>query len=162
MSPTLFTDALESPIGWIKIVANDYAICEISFNDERPTALNSNKLTQLAKEQLHMYLRGELKIFDLPLEPAGTEFQKKVWKKLGKIEYGTSISYSALSKDTPLAIRAMASANGKNKILIVIPCHRVIGNKGKLVGYAGGLARKQWLLDLEQKRSQKGQAKLEL
>ena len=104
-------------------------------------------------EQLIQYFNGERRVFDFPLNQEGTEFQKRVWNELLGIPYGKTISYLELSRrlGDPKAIRAAASANGKNSISIVVPCHRVIGSKNDLVGYAGGLKRKKWLLDLESK-----------
>lgn len=101
--------------------------------------------------QLEEYFNGSRKQFDLPLNPRGTDFQKKVWEELSQIPYGKSISYLDLSKKLgdPKAIRAVAAANGKNPLWIIVPCHRVIGSNGDLVGYAGGLERKKWLLNHE-------------
>lgn len=101
--------------------------------------------------QLQEYFEGKRQTFHLNLNPQGTEFQKKVWKQLQHIPYGKSISYLELSKQLgdSKAIRAVANANAKNPIWIVIPCHRVIGSDGSLTGYAGGLERKQWLLNHE-------------
>ena len=104
-----------------------------------------------AAEQLQEYFNGKRKNFNLKLNPAGTDFQKRVWKKLLEIPYGKTTSYLQLSRELgdEKAIRAVASANGKNPLWIIIPCHRVIGSDGSLTGYAGGLHRKKWLLDLE-------------
>ena len=101
--------------------------------------------------QFQEYFEGQRTDFTLELNPEGTDFQKKVWKKLRTIPYGKTISYLELAKQLGdvKAIRAVAAANGKNPLWIVIPCHRVIGSKGDLIGYAGGLARKKWLLELE-------------
>lgn len=107
-------------------------------------------------EQLHSYFAGDLTEFDLKLNPAGTEFQKKVWEYLQKIPFGKTASYLELSKTIGdvKAIRAVAAANGKNPLWIVIPCHRVIGSDGSLTGYAGGLWRKKWLLEHEKPSAQ--------
>lgn len=107
---------------------------------------------EVAKEQLQQYFRGERTEFDLKLNPGGTEFQKRVWQSLLSIPFGKTTSYLDLAKDLgdPLAIRAVAAANGKNPLWIIIPCHRVIGSDGSLTGYAGGLWRKKWLLEHEQ------------
>ena len=98
------------------------------------------------------YFAGERKDFDIPLDPVGTEFQNKVWKELMNIPYGKTVSYQTQSNNIkmPKAVRAVANANGFNKISIIIPCHRVIGSDGTLTGYGGGLYRKKFLLDLEQ------------
>jgi methylated-DNA-[protein]-cysteine S-methyltransferase len=105
--------------------------------------------------QLKAYFEGELKEFNLPLLPDGTEFQQKVWQLLRQIPYGKQVSYRDVTKwyGDIKAIRAVASANGKNRIAIIIPCHRVIGTDHSLTGYAGGLWRKKWLLELEAKVS---------
>lgn len=104
-----------------------------------------------AKNQIDAYFSGNLEQFDLPLKPYGTEFQQNVWKALIEIPYGSTRSYkeqTAVLGD-PLAIRAVATANGANPIAIVIPCHRVLGSNGSLTGYAGGLWRKEYLLEME-------------
>ncbi len=104
-------------------------------------------------QQLNEYFSGERQTFELAISHAGTTFQKEVWSELLNIPFGKTISYLALAKkiENTKAIRAAASANGNNKICIVVPCHRVIGNKGDLVGYGGDLWRKKWLLDHEAK-----------
>ncbi|MDX1752745.1 MAG: methylated-DNA--[protein]-cysteine S-methyltransferase [Salinimicrobium sediminis] len=109
-----------------------------------------------AIEQLEEYFAGQRKEFNLKLNPQGTEFQKKVWQVLLTIPYGKTTSYMELSKTLgdPLAIRAVAAANGKNPLWIIVPCHRVIGSDGSLTGYAGGLWRKKWLLEHEQQEKQ--------
>ncbi len=112
-------------------------------------------LIDACMRQLDEYFDGTRKVFDLPLDQQGTEFQKKVWELLLSIPYGKTTSYQALSKlygDTK-AIRAVAAANGKNNIAIIVPCHRIIGSNQSLVGYAGGLQRKKWLLELEAKHT---------
>ena len=104
-----------------------------------------------AVSQLNEYFKGERKTFSLKLNPEGTDFQKRVWDALLTIPFGKTTSYLQLSKDLGdvKAIRAVASANGKNPLWIIVPCHRVIGTDGSLTGYAGGLQRKQWLLEHE-------------
>ena len=104
-----------------------------------------------AEQQLQAYLQGRLTQFNLPLAPQGTAFQQHVWQALQPLAYGTTCSYGALATaiGKPQAVRAMAAAIGKNPLSIIIPCHRVVGSQGQLTGYAGGLARKQWLLGLE-------------
>jgi len=106
-----------------------------------------------AIEQLIQYFHGGRRIFDLPINQQGTDFQLKVWHELVNIAYGKTISYLELSKrlGDPKVIRAAASANGKNNFCIIVPCHRVVGSNRDLVGYAGGLWRKKWLLVLENK-----------
>lgn len=143
---------INTPLGFTKITGDDDGIASI-------TVLNSEeKLTDIIPEslqdcvyQLQDYFEGKREQFDLKLNPQGTDFQQTVWKQLQTIPYGKSMSYLELSKQLGdiKAIRAVANANGKNPIWIIIPCHRVIGSDGSLTGYAGGLARKQWLLNHE-------------
>lgn len=106
---------------------------------------------QKALQQLSEYFKGDRQIFNIPLNPKGTEFQQKVWKELQNVSFGKTASYQQIANalGDPKVIRAAASANGKNPISIIIPCHRVIGSDGSLTGYAGGLHRKKWLLQHE-------------
>ncbi len=142
----------ESKIGKIKIIGSDTGIEEISLKNTEGVSTSEipNCLLE-GQKQLQEYFKGERKDFDLKLNPKGTDFQNRVWAELVKIPFGQTTSYLKLSEKLGdvKAIRAVGGANGKNKIAIVIPCHRVIGSDGKLVGYAGGLWRKQWLLDHE-------------
>ncbi len=114
-----------------------------------------NPHLEILKIQLGEYFEGKRKEFSIPIAVRGTEFQHKVWAMLQNIPYGTTQTYKQQSENLnqPLAIRAMAHANGQNPIVIVIPCHRVIGTNGKLIGYAGGLWRKKWLLEHERNNS---------
>jgi methylated-DNA-[protein]-cysteine S-methyltransferase len=116
---------------------------------------DDNALLQQAARQLDAYFRGELREFDLPLDLQGTDFQKLVWHELCRIPYGETRSYSAIAVaiHAPKAVRAVGAANGRNPIPIVVPCHRVIGAGGSLVGYGGGLPLKRLLLDLESRHS---------
>ncbi len=116
----------------------------IKFLDQF-TDQNPNKITEIAKAQFIEYFEGKRNNFDFQMLQIGTDFQKNVWKELQKIEAGKPITYAALAKrmKNPLAIRAIASANGKNNLLIAIPCHRVIGSNGELIGFAAGLWRKK-------------------
>ncbi|HEY9184361.1 MAG TPA: methylated-DNA--[protein]-cysteine S-methyltransferase [Salegentibacter sp.] len=143
---------LKTPLGIAKISGSKEGISEIKILEDTQQ-LTSDVPGELlpAVEQLEAYFRGELKDFNLKLNLEGTEFQKKVWNALLKIPYGTTVSYLELSKQLGdvKAIRAVASANGKNPLWIVVPCHRVIGSDGSLTGYAGGLHRKKWLLEHE-------------
>lgn len=111
---------------------------------------SNTHLSQLEKE-LKEYFEGNLRVFTVSLDMVGTDFQKKVWNELLKIPYGKTSSYmqQATSMGAPTSVRAVANANGMNKIAIVVPCHRVIGSNGTLTGYAGGLEKKRWLLNLE-------------
>ena len=107
--------------------------------------------TRALGQQIDAYFRGELKDFDVPLDLVGTPFQQSVWQALLNIPYGQTRSYAqqAATIGRPTAVRAVAAANGQNKVSIIVPCHRVIGSSGQLTGYGGGLPRKQWLLGLE-------------
>jgi methylated-DNA-[protein]-cysteine S-methyltransferase len=111
-----------------------------------------DRVTSLARLQLEEYFGGRRKTFDLPLLMVGTDFQKKVWEELLKIPYGKTLTYAQLSERlrNPLGIRAIATANGANALSIIVPCHRIIGAKGEMVGYAGGTRAKEKLLQLEQ------------
>ena len=135
----------------IKISANDEAITAIAFVEQQDEPSGSTPLLQQAKQQLTDYFEQKRKTFDLPLAPAGTEFQRNVWRELRAIPYGVTCSYADIAKrlNNPNAVRAVGSANGKNPISIIVPCHRVIGTNGTLTGYAGGLQRKAFLLLLE-------------
>jgi methylated-DNA-[protein]-cysteine S-methyltransferase len=159
---TEFCSTLKSPIGDITILANSEAVHTITFGKREIGELSSNRLTQLALSQLETYFNGNLTAFTFPMAQSGTKFQETVWQALSTINYGDTISYLKFSEQlkNPLAIRAIAAANGKNNIAIVVPCHRVIGSDGKLVGYAGELWRKQWLLEHEREISGKGQTML--
>ena len=151
------TTIYHSPLGILEVTAENESITSLSFSDEKilqqhdqPESVVPNVVKECEK-QLDEYFASKRKLFDLQLKPAGTDFQKKVWELLSAIPYGKTISYLELSKlfGNTLAIRAIGSANGKNPIALIIPCHRVIGNDGKLVGYAGKIWRKQWLLEHE-------------
>jgi methylated-DNA-[protein]-cysteine S-methyltransferase len=145
-----------SPIGLIEITGTGNSITSLYFVDQNINPKSEpNSYLENCAAQLDEYFNGKRKDFDLKLEPEGTEFQKKVWDELKNIQYGETKSYLQMSQilGDVLAIRAVANANGQNKISIVIPCHRVIGSNGSLTGYAGGLWRKKWLLQHEQKYS---------
>ena len=146
------TCIIKSPLGFTKIVGDKHGIFSVSIlNSEEKTSCQIPDSLKLCVKQLQEYFDGDRTVFDLKLNPQGTEFQKQVWKELLKIPFGRTISYLDLSKKLGdvKAIRAVASANGKNPLWIIVPCHRVVGSDGSLTGYAGGLHRKQWLLDHE-------------
>lgn len=147
---TDFIDNFDTPLGTMEITANTDAIKSIHFVDS-PQQTQANGVTAQAKQQLEEYFAGQRQRFDLPLEPAGTEFQKNVWRALTTIKYGQTCSYSDIAQiiKKPTAMRAVGSANGKNPLTIVVPCHRIIGANGGLTGYASGLERKAWLLNHE-------------
>jgi O-6-methylguanine DNA methyltransferase len=157
---------IESPIGKILLIANENGLCFAEFEDDTNSAnkldtiakkLNhtiSNELNLILKDtadQLDRYFKKDLTKFNIALEPIGTDFQKSVWNSLQEIPFGKIKTYKIQSENlkSPDAIRAIASANGKNPIAVIIPCHRVIGSDGTLTGYAGGLWRKKWLLEHE-------------
>lgn len=143
----------ETKVGLIGIKEREEKIIEIYFSKEVPENLEL-KETPLIKEtikELEEYLDGKRKSFNIPFDPKGTEFQISVWNELLKIPYGETCSYGEIAKriDNPKASRAIGMANNRNPISIIIPCHRVIGSSGKLVGYGGGLDIKEKLLKLE-------------
>ncbi|HEY0261764.1 MAG TPA: methylated-DNA--[protein]-cysteine S-methyltransferase [Chitinophagales bacterium] len=163
---SIYQNSIETPLGKMIVCAVENGICLLEFGDRKEL---QNELQQLEKTlnttiqqgenthiktlktQLHEYFAGTRKTFDIPLFFTGTEFQKSVWNELLKIPYGKTRSYKeqAIALGNLESIRAVANANGRNKIAILVPCHRVIGTNGSLTGYAGGLQRKQFLLELE-------------
>jgi len=157
-----YCSILQSPLGPISIIADEQFIQQITFKENLITEPQENEVTKLAVSQLTAYFEGSLKTFTLPIKQPGTAFQQEVWSALLTIDYGVTRSYLQMAKqmNNVLAIRAMAAANGKNNLAIVVPCHRVIGSDGTLVGYAGSLWRKKWLLDHEREVSQQGQMTL--
>lgn len=153
----LFHTYYHSPVGLLKISGAENYISEVTFHDtsQKPEG-NKKHLPHLlinCVEQLIQYFNGQRRTFDLPLHQPGTAFQQDVWNILTQIPFGKTISYLELARKTgdTKATRAVANANGKNNIAIIVPCHRVIGSNKELVGYAGGLWRKKWLLEHEAK-----------
>lgn len=145
-----------SPIGTIEITGNEEGIMSVYFIDGEIKAERFLKPITIdvinnCLLQLDEYFKGTRKQFDLKLNPEGTEFRKKVWEKLIKIPYGKTRSYLDIAKQMgdANANRAVGNANAKNPISIIVPCHRVIGNTGELIGYSGGMWRKEWLLNHE-------------
>ena len=147
-----YKDIIKSPVGTLEIKATDRGIREIVFA-EGPVTGNSNlnEHIELCRSELDQYFSGDLKSFTVPLDIAGTEFQKLVWMTLRTIPYGETVYYLDVAEmiGDKNSLRAVGLANNKNNIPVIIPCHRVVGSDGKLVGYAGGLWRKQWLLNHE-------------
>ena len=145
---------ITTPIGNIKIEEQDEKITGISYTEERPSYADTHVLKE-AQKQLNEYFEGRRKIFNLPLNPAGTVFQHKVWSALKEIPYGEIRTYKQIAEQigNPSACRAVGMANNKNPIMIVVPCHRVIGSNGALTGYAFGIDIKEKLLDLEKLNS---------
>jgi methylated-DNA-[protein]-cysteine S-methyltransferase len=152
-----------SPIGMIRVTASENEITEVCFV-EQGLLLNEsqNELVKKCIEQLSKYFEGSLSKFDLPLAAFGTDFQEKVLKEVQKVPYGNVASYLQIAKriGETSAVRAVGNVNSKNKFLIVIPCHRVVGNNGEMTGYAGGIWRKKWLLNHESKLGNVGQISL--
>ncbi|MBN8640764.1 MAG: methylated-DNA--[protein]-cysteine S-methyltransferase [Flavobacteriales bacterium] len=142
---------IPSPLGTTKIVGDENGVSVISILQEGELSKKIPKELKEAVTQLNEYFDGKRQNFDFKINPKGTEFQQKVWQELLAIPFGKTMSYLDLSKKLGdvKAIRAVASANGKNPLWIVVPCHRVIGTDGSLTGYAGGLWRKKWLLEHE-------------
>lgn len=150
------TANIKTPLGIAKIVGNENGVSEISVLDEGEVSTEIPMVLQEAVSQLVDYFDGKRTDFDFKLNPKGTKFQQKVWKALLEVPYGKTRTYLEQSKilGDVKAIRAVASANGKNPLWIVVPCHRVIGTDGSLTGYAGGLWRKKWLLEHENPSTQ--------
>ena len=155
-------DCLPSPVGELLLLGDHDALTAIHFAPQGggphavpPGARRGHPVLAEARRQLQAYLDGTLTTFDVPLRPAGTAFQQRVWAALLRVPYGATASYRDIAQaiDSPQAMRAVGLANGRNPIPLIVPCHRVIGSNGSLTGYAGGLPRKQWLLQLEAKHT---------
>ncbi len=151
-----FEHIYTSPIGRIKIVADKYCIHAITFIDDGMSiseheGIESPAVIHHCIDELIDYFNGSRTQFTVPIHQSGTDFQQKVWRELYEVPYAKTMSYAELAKKLgdPKVIRAAASANGKNKIAIIVPCHRIIGSDSNLTGYAWGLARKKWLLQHE-------------
>ena len=150
---------MDSPVGQLKLVANEHALAAILWDNENPKRVRlaelieevSHPILLNTQQQLIEYFSGQRKVFDIPLDFEGTDFQKKVWSALLTIPYGETRSYKQIAQQLghEKAVRAVGAANGKNPISIIAPCHRVIGAGGALVGFAGGLDKKEILLRLE-------------
>ena len=152
MTKALHTNVIDSPIGPLRLTAADEALQRIDHITEQPDfEAIAHPVLHRAAEQLREYFAGARRTFDLPLDPKGTEFQRRVWDALHGIPCGQTLSYGQLAErlGDPKAVRAVGRANGKNPLSIVVPCHRVIGGDSSLTGYAGGLERKRQLLELE-------------
>ncbi|MDB4932945.1 MAG: cysteine methyltransferase [Myxococcaceae bacterium] len=148
------TAFLDSPVGRLTLLANDGGLCGVYFPDhKRAPVVDAERepdhpALRAARQQLAEFFRGQRDAFDLPLAPAGTAFQRRVWAALRAIPFGETRHYGALAAQLgqPTAARAVGLANGRNPLSIVVPCHRVVGRDGSLTGYAGGLDAKRWLL----------------
>lgn len=141
-----------SPIGLVEVISNDDSILSVNFVEKEEEELEEHPevLVQCIKE-LDEYFKGQRKNFTVKLETQGTEFQKSVWNELTRIPFGDTVSYKYIAEaiNNPKAVRAVGNANHNNSLGIIIPCHRVVGTNGKLTGYAGGIWRKEWLLQHE-------------
>ena len=145
----------DTPVGKLCIGEEDDSITRVTWSKVPQEYIQEEtELILNCKIQLEEYFAGNRKQFDLPLAPKGTDFQKRVWKALTDIPYGETRTYGeiAAAVGSPKAARAVGMANNKNPIGIIVPCHRVVGADGKLVGYAGGMEKKEWLLNLEQEK----------
>jgi methylated-DNA-[protein]-cysteine S-methyltransferase len=152
----LYTTTIPSPLGRLRIQCTDEQVNAVEFIDDNAVfPQHTHPLLQQCILQMEEYFSGKRVAFDLPIQQEGTSFQQKVWNLLQAIPFGKTISYNKLAVQYGdlKAIRAVAAANGKNKLAIVIPCHRVVGSNQSLTGYAGGLWRKKWLLEHEAKHS---------
>jgi methylated-DNA-[protein]-cysteine S-methyltransferase len=147
----LHTAWMKSPVGNLRITASEKGIRSVGFTKEFQNSKPDNSIISYCERQLSEYFQKRRKEFSLPLDMQGTTFQLKVWNELLKIPFGKIISYLELARrlGDEKVIRAAGSANGKNPVAIIVPCHRVIGSNGELVGYGGGLDNKQLLLELE-------------
>ncbi|MDG1277726.1 MAG: methylated-DNA--[protein]-cysteine S-methyltransferase [Algoriphagus sp.] len=154
---------IPSPLGNILINTQEEMISELRFTEESVSTEILEAVVLKAQEQLQEYFSGKRKTFDLPLAMTGTSFQQRVWTAVNTIPFGQTTSYLKLSQalGNPAAIRAVGAAIGANPVLVIIPCHRIIGTNGQLTGYAGGLDRKEKLLELEGRPQQAKQASLD-
>ncbi len=172
MGKMIKTTKINTPLGEMIAAATDEGICLLEFTEGKSLATDYESLAAIfntqvkrgsnthirnLKKQLKEYFRGKRKDFALPLEIRGTEFQEEAWKELMKIPFGATSTYlkQAEAINKPGALRAVGHANASNRIAIIIPCHRVIGSDGTLIGYGGGLNKKKWLLEHEKKYSGK-------
>ncbi len=140
-----------SPIGLIEIVGTPTAITELNFVEDRRPDAASHPNVRKAKQQVAEYFEGKRRKFDIRLALSGTDFQQQVWQRLQTVPYGRTASYQDIARGigSPAAVRAVGAANGRNPVAIIVPCHRIIGKNGRLVGYGSGLWRKEWLLSHE-------------
>lgn len=157
MDTPLYRAYYESPVGLIEILANDLGVTSVLFVSKRSGRTRNNKHTESCDKQLHEYFNKQRTGFTVPLDLQGTYFQKRVWNELLNIPFGKTISYMqmAINLGDKKCIRAAGTANGKNPVSIIVPCHRVIGSNGDLVGYGGGMDKKRFLLELEDALVQK-------
>lgn len=164
----LVTTTFDSPVGELTLIASAHGLRAVLWPADKDregaprvkpvtaAAAGENDITKLTKSQLAEYFAGERKAFSIPLELAGTDLQRETWAALASIPYGETTTYGrqAAALGRPTSFRAVANANGKNPVSIVLPCHRVVGADGSLTGFAGGLSSKSWLLEHEERNSQ--------
>jgi methylated-DNA-[protein]-cysteine S-methyltransferase len=168
--PLVYYRWIDSPLGELLLTANEIALTALALKEQKyfpePSphwqAKPDLAILNQAQTQLQEYFDGDRHTFDLPLAPQGTAFQQQVWQCLGDIPFGETRTYGQLAQAIaqPSAVRAVGAANGRNPISIIVPCHRVIARDGTLTGYAGGIERKQWLLNHEQQKGQPQQGNL--
>ena len=156
----IFYAHIESPVGLLRLTSNGAALTGLFLDKQHGPQIGADWVEAddaapfaEVRRQIAAYFAGRRRVFDLPLAPSGTEFQRQVWAALAAVPYGTTVSYGEIARriGLPKAARAVGLANGRNPLSIVVPCHRVIGASGKLTGYGGGLLRKEALLALEAK-----------
>ncbi|MEI7895592.1 MAG: methylated-DNA--[protein]-cysteine S-methyltransferase [bacterium] len=142
---------LKTPIGHIEVTGSENGIRSLYFLDFKVRPQHVPSCLRSCIDQLEEYFHGSRRKFDLKLDLEGSQFQLRVWDELLKINFGTTVSYMELARrmDNPGAIRAVGGANGHNPVSVIVPCHRIIGSNGRLIGYRGGLKRKKWLLEHE-------------
>jgi methylated-DNA-[protein]-cysteine S-methyltransferase len=149
MESTLkYANYFNTPVGLLKIEATRQGIARLDFVESQSQTSSANEHCIRCKQQLQEYFDGKRQAFDLPLDHQGTDFQRSIWIQLMLIPFGKTVSYQDIAStiNNSKAVRAVGAANGKNPVPIIVPCHRVIGSKGALTSYAGGLERKAWLL----------------
>lgn len=155
MSSTKSKAIFQTELGWFEAIVEKNELTNLAFVPSTLETMDDHPLLKEVQIQLNEYAKGDRKKFSIPLNPAGTTFQKRVWAKLRSIPYGARLTYNEFAEfyGDKKAIRAVASANGQNPIAVIIPCHRIIGTGGKLTGYAWGLETKRELLQLEMENS---------
>lgn len=146
----IYQSYLETSVGFLRLLSNGKQLYHVQFQEHNGPE-DPDQITEWTKTQLTEYFNGTRTSFNIPLYLDGSKFESRVWNALQEIPYGTTTSYKSLAQqiDHPKAMQAIGSANGRNPIAVIVPCHRVIGHDGDLKGYAGGIERKKWLLKHE-------------
>ncbi len=147
----MFYSYFKSPIGLVEIGGTASEVTSLNFVESKREKTESHPLLDRAVKQIAEYFEGNRRVFDLPISFSGTDFQERVWQQLLKVPFGKTASYQDIARGVgnTLAVRAVGAANGKNPISLIVPCHRIIGSNRTLIGYGGGLWRKEWLLKHE-------------